>query len=205
MNPDGISLSIRCAASTQLPTKYGRFQALGFERPTDGKLETAVVLIMGDVMSHAPLVRIHSECFSGDVLGSQRCGCGEQLNHAMRAVAKQGAGIVIYERQEGRGIGLMAKLKAYELQDQGLDAVEANQHLGQDTDLRNYVLPAEILQFLGITRVRLLTNNPQKVAALEKAGIEVIERLDCETSPSPFAVPCLLTEMTKNAQRLQSA
>jgi len=197
MNRDDFSLSIKCVAFTQLPTKWGRFQALAFERPTECKLETAVALIMGDVMSHPPLVRIHSECFTGDVFGSQRCDCGEQLNRAMRAIALEGCGIAIYERQEGRGIGLMAKLKAYQLQDQGLDTVEANEHLGFEVDLRDFVLPANILQYLGVTRVRLLTNNPCKVAALEKAGVEVVERLGCEVNPSPHAISYLSTKKTK--------
>jgi len=204
MNRDDLSLSVRCVASTQLPTKWGRFRALGFERPTDCKLETAVVLIMGDVMSRPPLVRIHSECFTGDIFGSQRCDCGDQLNRAMQAIASEGAGIVIYERQEGRGIGLMAKLRAYELQDQGLDTVEANEYLGFEADSRDFVLPANILQLLGVTRVRLLTNNPRKVAALEKVGIEIVERLDCEVSPGPYAFPYLLTKKTKMGHMLSA-
>lgn len=198
------SLSIRCVANTYLPTRWGKFHALGFERPAGCKLETAVVLIMGDVLSGTPLVRIHSECLTGDAFGSQRCDCGEQLNWAMQAVAKEGSGIVIYERQEGRGIGLMAKLKAYELQDQGFDTVEANERLGYAADLRDFVLPAEVLRFLGITQVRLLTNNPRKVEALEGAGIGVVQRLSCDVDPRPDAIPYLLTKRIRMGHILSS-
>lgn len=197
MKRDDFSLSARCIAETQLPTKWGKFRVLGFERPARSTLETAVVLIVGDVLSRTPLVRIHSECFTGDVFGSQRCDCGEQLDRAMRAISAEGAGIVIYERQEGRGIGLMAKLRAYELQDQGLDTVEANEHLGFEADSRDYVLPTEILRHLGICCVRLLTNNPEKIAALKNAGIQVVERVDCEITPSVYSVPYLFTKKTK--------
>ena len=176
MKGDDHSHSIMCVANTSLPTKWGKFRALGFERSAGCKLETAVVLIMGDVLSGTPLVRIHSECLTGDVFGSQRCDCGEQLTLAMQAIAKEGSGIVIYERQEGRGIGLMEKLKAYGFQDQGFDTVEANERLGYEADLRDFVLPANILRLLGITQVRLLTNNPQKIEAIEGAGIEVVQR-----------------------------
>ena len=204
MKSDGYSFSMKCVANTYLPTIWGRFRALGFERPTEGKLETAVVLIMGDVMSGTPLVRIHSECLTGDVFGSKRCDCGEQLNRAMQAIAKEGSGIVIYERQEGRGIGLMAKLKAYELQDQGFDTVEANEHLGYDADLRDFVLPANVLRFFGITQIRLLTNNPRKIEALEGAGIEVVQRLDCDVDPSPDAISYLMTKKIRMGHILSS-
>jgi GTP cyclohydrolase II len=194
MKSDDYLPTIRCVANTHLPSKWGRFRALGFERHTECRLETAVVLIMGDVQSGTPLVRIHSECFTGEVFGSQRCDCGEQLNRAMAAIAKEGSGILIYERQEGRGIGLMAKLKAYELQDQGSDTVEANERLGYDADLRDFVLPANILRFFGITQIRLLTNNPHKMEALEGAGIEVVQRLNCDVDPNPNAISYLLTK-----------
>jgi GTP cyclohydrolase II len=204
MRSDDYSLSIRCVANTYLPTKWGKFRALGFERRAERKLETAVVLITGDVMSGAPLVRIHSECFTGDVFGSQRCDCGQQLNWAMQAIAKEGSGIVIYERQEGRGIGLMAKLKAYELQDQGFDTVEANERLGYDADLRDFVLPANVLRFFGITQIRLMTNNPQKIEVLEGAGIKVVQRLNCDVDPSPDAISYLLTKKMRMGHILSS-
>ena len=150
-------------------------------------MENAVALIMGDISTGVPLVRIHSQCLTGDVFGSLRCDCGEQLDHAMKAIAEEGAGILIYEEQEGRGIGLMAKLQAYALQDRGLDTVEANEHLGLAVDYRDFVLPAEILKRLGVHQLRLLTNNPQKLEALSEAGIQVVERVACEVLPGPDA------------------
>jgi GTP cyclohydrolase II len=184
-------------ASADLPTRWGQFRALGFERMAGDELETAVALIMGDISSGVPLVRIHSQCLTGDVFGSLRCDCGGQLDYAMRAIADEGAGILIYEKQEGRGIGLMAKLQAYGLQDEGMDTVEANHHLGFATDCRDFALPAGILQHLEVKRVRLLTNNPQKVAAVAGAGIEVVERIGCEVSPSPEALFYLTTKKLK--------
>lgn len=200
MNRDGLT----CVASTLLPTKWGRFRALGFERSAGSKLETALVLIIGDRMPFAPLVRVHSECLTGNVFGSQRCDCADQLNLAMQGIATEGSGIVIYERQEGRGIGLMAKLRAYELQDHGLDTVDANQHLGYGADLRDFALPADILRFLGITHIRLLTNNPHKVTALEDAGIEVVQRVVCEVDPSPDAISYLVTKKMRMGHLLSS-
>jgi GTP cyclohydrolase II len=136
-----------------------------------------VALVMGDVSSAPPIVRIHSQCLTGDVFGSLRCDCQLQLELALRTIAEEGAGILLYEQQEGRGIGLMPKLQAYALQDKGLDTVEANEQLGFKADCRGYELPAEVLKLMGITEVRLMTNNPEKVAALESAGIRVVERL----------------------------
>ncbi|HEY5253494.1 MAG TPA: GTP cyclohydrolase II, partial [Acidobacteriaceae bacterium] len=133
--------------------------------------------VMGDVSSAPPIVRIHSQCLTGDVFGSLRCDCRLQLELALRTIAEEGAGILLYEQQEGRGIGLMPKLQAYALQDKGLDTVEANEQLGFKADCRAYELPAEVLKLMGITEVRLMTNNPDKVAALESAGIRVVERL----------------------------
>ena len=152
---------------------------------------------MGDVLSAPPLVRIHSQCLTGDVFASLRCDCRQQLEMALSMIAERGAGVLIYEQQEGRGIGLMAKLQAYELQDAGLDTVEANERLGFKADHRDFTLPAEMLKVLGIQKVRLLSNNPDKVSALEQAGVEVVERVPCEVDASPFAEDYLKTKKEK--------
>jgi len=143
------------------------------------------------------LVRIHSQCLTGDVFGSLRCDCRQQLEMALSMISQQGAGILIYEQQEGRGIGLMAKLQAYELQDIGLDTVEANERLGFKADHREFALPAEILKLLGVSRIRLLSNNPEKVAAVERVGIQVSERVPCEVAASAYAEDYLRTKKQK--------
>src|ERR1700752_4185499 len=177
----------RRVASARMPTRWGVFQAIGFERdvvPDDGGVETALALTLGDLTGDAPLVRIHSQCFTGEVLGSLRCDCGEQLEMALEAIASEGRGLLIYEHQEGRGIGLMAKLQAYRLQDGGLNTLEANDVLGFSADYRDYRLPVAILGHLGVDRVRLLSNNPDKARALTDAGIEVFARIPCEVAPN---------------------
>jgi GTP cyclohydrolase II len=167
----------------------------GFERNHLRRrhLETAVALILGDPWGNpsrtsAPLLRIHSQCFTGDVLRSLRCDCGDQLELAMRTIAAEGCGVLIYEHQEGRGIGLIAKLQAYALQDSGLDTITANHALGFEADCRDFSLPVAILNDLGIRRVRLLSNNPDKVRALVNGGIEVVEQIPCEVRPGPHAL-----------------
>ncbi len=189
------------AASADFPTRWGQFRIYGFRAGTgsDGAhhLEEAVALVMGEVKSSPPLVRIHSQCLTGDVFHSLRCDCRQQLELSLSMIAEEGSGILIYEQQEGRGIGLMAKLQAYALQDAGLDTVEANERLGFKADHRDFTLPAEILKALGVTRVRLLSNNPDKVQALEKAGVRVIERVPCEVTPSPHAEEYLKTKKEK--------
>jgi GTP cyclohydrolase II len=186
-------------ASTRLPTRFGAFELIGFERANldKGETESALLLILGDLEDRAPLLRIHSQCLTGEVLGSLRCDCRGQLELAMSAIASEGSGLVIYEYQEGRGIGLMAKLKAYALQDKGFDTIEANQALGFDTDCRDFSLAVAIVHDIGIDRVRLMSNNPQKAEALTEGGIEVIEMLACEAPPSPYALAYLRTKKEK--------
>jgi len=192
--------TVRRVASVRMPTKWGVFQLLAFKRKAlDGteNVETALALIAGDVTAPAPLVRIHSQCFTGEMLGSLRCDCNEQLELAMRAIADEGRGLIIYEHQEGRGIGLMAKLQAYALQDVGLDTIEANHALGFRADCRDFTLPIAILHELGISSVRLLSNNPAKCRALSEAGIEVVARIPCEVAPTPHSLAYLRTKREK--------
>ena len=190
-------------AEADFPTRWGHFRIMGFEgqfgpgSSNDRRKEEAVALVMGDIHATPPLVRIHSQCLTGDVFGSLRCDCRQQLEMALSLIAGAGAGVLIYEQQEGRGIGLMAKLQAYELQDAGLDTVEANERLGFKADHRDFTLPGEMLKALGIQKVRLLSNNPDKVSALEQAGIEVLERVPCEVDASPHAEDYLKTKKEK--------
>ena len=181
------------------------FDAIGFERDTCNggrKTETALALVMGDLNNGVPLLRIHSQCLTGEVLGSLRCDCRDQLEMAMQAIAKEGRGLVLYEHQEGRGIGLMAKLETYELQDVGIDTIEANHALGFKADFRDFSLAAVILHDLRIPRVRLLTNNPRKVHALSDAGIEVVERVSCEVRPTAHSLAYLQTKKQKMGHAL---
>ena len=192
-------------ASTRMPTKSGMFDAIGFERDvwkgTRG-IETALALVMGDLTDGVPLLRIHSQCFTGEVLGSLRCDCHDQLAMAMQAIADEERGLVIYEYHEGRGIGLMAKLQAYELQDAGADTIEANHALGFNADYRDFTLPAAILRDLGVSRVRLLTNNPHKVHALTDAGIEVVAQIPCEAAPTSHSLAYLRTKKERMGHAL---
>ncbi len=170
-------------AEADFPSEFGAFRIYGF-RGGDGVLEgdgreEAVALKMGDLAGAAPLVRIHSQCLTGDVFHSLRCDCRAQLEIALESIAREGRGLLIYECQEGRGIGLLNKLRAYELQDRGSDTVEANQQLGFDSDLRSYALPGAILRYFGLREIRLLSNNPEKVEAVEAAGVRVVERVPC--------------------------
>src|SRR6266567_6754387 len=192
-------------ASARMPTRWGTFDVIGFERDVSNgtqRVETALAMVMGDLSEGVPLLRIHSQCFTGEMLGSLRCDCRDQLETAMQAIAAEGRGLVIYEYQEGRGIGLMAKLQAYELQDAGIDTVEANHALGFKADCRDFSLPAAILHDLRITRVRLLTNNPHKVHALSGAGIEIVEQLPCEVVPTAHSLAYLQTKKQKMGHSL---
>jgi GTP cyclohydrolase II len=201
-------LVVKKIAEANFPTRWGHFRIYGFEGAPDktngsarngssSAKEEAVALVMGDVQTGAPLVRIHSQCLTGDVFHSMRCDCRQQLELALSLIAKAGAGILLYEQQEGRGIGLMAKLQAYELQDNGLDTVEANTELGYDNDYRQYKLPAEMLRQLGVSQVRLISNNPEKVAALENAGIKVVERVPAEVEAYEHSSNYLRTKKEK--------
>lgn len=171
------------AAEARLPTEFGEFRVYAFE---DGADE-AVAVVLGELGAVAsPLFRIHSQCLTGDVFHSLRCDCRAQLELALRTIAKEGAGLVVYELKEGRGIGIVNKIRAYALQDAGADTVEANLRLGLDVDLRDYRMPAGIANWFGLRRVRLMSNNPEKIAALEQAGIEV-ERVSAEAQASEMA------------------
>jgi len=171
-------LRVRKAAEARLPTRFGLFRILGFE---DRRGQWLVALVRGNLRRKStPLVRIHSQCLTGDVFASTRCDCRAQLELAMKSIARAGAGAVLYEPQEGRGIGLINKLMAYELQDRGLDTVEANRRLGFAADQRSYAFAGAVLRALKLKRVRLLSNNPDKIKALERAGIRVVERIPCQ-------------------------
>jgi GTP cyclohydrolase II len=177
---NSTALRLHKVAEADFPTQFGAFRILAFEGYMGERVEEAVVIRMGDLTEGAaPLLRIHSQCLTGDVFHSLRCDCRAQLEIALESIAREGRGLVIYELQEGRGIGLLNKLRAYELQDQGADTVEANERLGFDSDLRSYELPAAILKHLGLKAVRLLSNNPEKVEAVQRAGVEVAERVPC--------------------------
>ncbi len=201
---------VRKVADADFPTRWGHFRILGFEGVTDNpepcndaipapatRIESAVALVMGDIYSAPPIVRIHSQCLTGDVFHSLRCDCRQQLELALTAISEAGVGILLYEQQEGRGIGLMGKLRAYELQDQGLDTIEANLQLGYKADCREFELPGEILKQLGLTQVRLMTNNPEKVEALQLAGVEVVERISAEVPSEPTNERYLQTKREK--------
>ena len=207
-------MTVKKVAEANFPTRWGQFRIHGFEgcapasspngedHPEPASAvghtpEGAVALVMGDIHSTPPLVRIHSQCLTGDVFASMRCDCRQQLELALSMIADAGAGVLIYEQQEGRGIGLMAKLQAYELQDKGLDTVEANVELGYDNDYREYKLPAEILRQLGVKEVRLISNNPDKVAAVEAAGIKVVERVSAEVEPYEHSEAYMRTKKEK--------
>ena len=185
----------RLVARADLPTRYGRFTIYGFKGR--GRQEEAIALVRGKLRHAAPLVRVHSQCLTGDVLSSMRCDCRAQLELSLQEIARARSGVLLYLPQEGRGIGLMNKLRAYELQDRGMDTVEANESLGFAADAREYRFSADILKKLGATKIRLLSNNPEKVKQLEEAGIRVVERVPCQPRVSKTSRSYLKTKKTK--------
>ena len=200
--PKRKATGLQMVAHATLPTRYGRFTIYGFQGR--GPQEEAVALVRGNLNGKsAPLVRVHSQCLTGDVLTSLRCDCRAQLELSMKKIGQASSGILLYLPQEGRGIGLMNKLRAYELQDGGMDTVEANETLGFAADARDYNFPAQILKKLGATKIRLLSNNPEKVRQLESSGIRVIERVPCQPRVSKISRAYLKTKKRKMGHLLK--
>ena len=196
------TLSVERAAEARLPTEIGEFKIAAYRSLTSD--ETFVVLFKGDLQADVPtLVRIHSQCLTGDVFGSTKCDCGRQLRRAMEMIEKEGRGAVVYQQQEGRGIGIVNKIRAYELQDKGADTVEANEQLGFAADLREYRQCAEILFDLGLCQVRVMSNNPLKLQALEEAGLKIVERVSIEVASTEPAEGYLRTKKEKMGHLLE--
>ena len=197
-------MSVQFVAESRLPTPYGEFIMHGFEDANSGKEHLA--LSMGNVSNGEPvLARVHSECLTGDALGSMRCDCGPQLQAALKRIAEEGRGVLLYLRQEGRGIGLLNKVRAYHLQDRGYDTVQANEELGFAPDLRTYEMCETMLEHLGVKTVMLMTNNPRKVKALTDLGINVVERIPHETGQNPHNERYLATKVCKLGHMYKSA
>ena len=189
-------------SSTKLPTKYGDFKAMGYKSLYDD--DEHVALVRGDINSEPTLVRVHSECLSGDFLGSLRCDCGDQASAALEQIGNQESGVFLYMKQEGRGIGLLNKLKAYELQDNGADTVEANEMLGFAPDLRHYGIGAQILADIGLKKIKLLTSNPKKVVGLDGYGLEIVETVPLNVEPNPVNQAYLKTKKDKLGHNIEN-
>jgi GTP cyclohydrolase II len=193
-----LTSELRKVAEADFPSRFGHFRIFGFAYTAGTESEDVVALKMGDVdHGEPPLVRIHSQCLTGDVFHSLRCDCRAQLELALETIAREGRGLLVYENQEGRGIGLLNKLRAYELQDHGADTVEANEQLGFEADLRGYEAPAAVVRYFGLRTVRLMSNNPEKVRALEKAGVRVAERVPSIIEPLESTADYLRTKRDK--------
>ena len=196
-------MMLKQVAEIDFPTRWANFRLLAFEsvhkneKTNRVSVETALALALGDIGSFPPLVRIHSQCITGEVFHSLRCDCHDQLHLALRTIAQEGAGVLIYERQEGRGIGLMEKLRAYELQDEGLDTVEANLRLGHVVDARDYVLAVEVLRALKIRAIRLMSNNPEKFKAVLASGIQIVDRVSADVPISAHSIRYVSTKREK--------
>jgi GTP cyclohydrolase II len=196
------SRTVERVAEARLPTDFGEFRILGYR--SLNSTEEFVVLVQGELRKDRPtLVRVHSQCLTGDVFGSTKCDCGQQLRKAMELIEREGSGAVVYQQQEGRGIGIINKIRAYALQDEGADTIEANAKLGLPVDLRSYEQCAEILQHLGVKSVRLMSNNPEKIRALEKMGLKVVERVSLVTVPTDAARSYLRTKKEKLGHLLE--
>ena len=197
------SPEVERVAEANLPTEFGAFKIVGFRDQVTG--EEIVALAKGVLdPNHPTLVRLHSQCLTGDVFHSVKCDCGRQLKQAMKMVEEEGCGVIVYQQQEGRGIGLMNKIRAYALQDEGQDTVEANISLGFEPDLREYRACAAVIKDLGVRRVRLLSNNPEKVTAIQEAGLEVAERVSIEIEPDESALNYLKTKKEKLGHLLEN-
>ena len=199
-----MSISIERVAESRLPTEWGEFRIMGYR--SLASTEEFVALVRGELRTDTPtLARIHSQCMTGDVFGSVRCDCGRQLHAAMKLISAEGTGVIVYQQQEGRGIGIINKIRAYALQDEGADTVEANELLGLGVDLRKYDQCAEILHDLGLRKVRFMSNNPSKIQALEKAGLVVVERVLLEVEPHDSFARYLKTKRERMGHLIHAA